>query len=304
MLGAALGALTLPVSQTSERRQRFDWPGALTFAPTIALFMYMLSRSSEGGWLVNVFLPALVLELGAIFLIIESRSAAPLVDLRLFRQRVFMAALTAGFFVYTLLFGTLFLVPFFLERVWDLNSAQTGLLLTPVPIGLAVAAPISGMIADRGGLRLLTAAGMGSALVGLALLLLLDRNYSAPTLLAALGLVGLGLGLFLPANNSAVMGSAPADRLGVVGGILNMTRGVGAALGVALTGAILTWRLSVEAGQTVTGTLGLRRVVLIVGFQETLAFLALLALLALAISLARGPGASTHRRPPGPEHLS
>jgi MFS family permease len=110
-----------------------------------------------------------------------------------------------------------------------------------------------------------------------------------PVTLGMLAVLGMGLGAFTPPNNSAIIGSAPAHRLGTASGILNMTRSVGTSLGVALTGAILGLVLSAQSGQPVSSTVDATREVLQIALHETFLFLACMAGLAAALSVTRGP---------------
>jgi len=127
---------------------------------------------------------------------------------------------------------------------------------------------------------------MASAAVALAALALLP-DVPLPTTLGFLALLGIGLGLFTPPNNAAVMGSAPPHRLGVAGGILNMARSIGTSLGVASTGAVLAVRLSARLGTPVARTLDAPPAALLPVFHETLLFLAGLAILAGLLSTVR-----------------
>ena len=295
LLGTLLGLLVLP--QTPRRpaaavAERFDWAGALLFGPAVALALLALTFGDDWGWTSRPVLAllALVAALVLLFVAVERRSSAPLVDLAVFRERVFGAGILAGLLSYAVLFGCLFLVPFYLERVLGRDPSGTGLLLSPVPLALGVLAPFSGGIADRIGSRLPTVLGMLVAAAALAALALLPTGALGAVLLV-LAALGAGLGLFTPANNSAVMGSAPPDRLGVAGGVLNMTRSLGTSLGVAATGAVLALRLAAAVGHPVATTLGVPPGALTAGFHQTLLFLAALALAAALISAARGPRA-------------
>jgi MFS family permease len=174
-----------------------------------------------------------------------------------------------------------------MERILGHDPATTGLLLSPVPVALGVLAPISGVVTDRIGSRPPTIAGMAVAAVALLLLAAVPLA-PAVVMVVALALLGIGLGLFTPPNNSAIMSSAPSHRLGVAGGILNMTRSLGTSLGVAATGVVLALRLSTHAGHAVHGTADLTPAVLLPAFRETLLFLAAIAALAAVISALRG----------------
>ncbi len=294
LLGTLLAWLVLPrtsheaIADVVHEPERFDWLGAVLLGPAVAFVLLGLSYGNSWGWTSPWFF--LTVALAGIclvtFWIAENRSASPLIDRGLLRIRSFSLGLLAGLLSYAVLFGSLFLMPFYLERILGQTAAQTGLLLTPIPIALGLLAPISGTLADRIGPVAPTVAGMASAAVALAALALLP-DVPLPATLGLLALLGIGLGLFTPPNNAAVMGSAPPHRLGVAGGILNMARSIGTSLGVASTGAVLAVRLSARLGTPVARTLDAPPAALLPVFHETLLFLAGLAILAGLLSTVR-----------------
>lgn len=298
LLGTVLGWLVLPATPRSAQREaagareRFDWAGAALLGPTVALALAALTFGGTWGWAS----PPLLVVVGlagaglAAFLAVERRAASPLVDMALFRDRTFSLGIVAGLLSYAVLFGCLFLVPFYLERVLGHTAAETGLLLAPIPIALGVLAPLAGALTDRVGPRLPTVVGMSLAAAALLLLAATPTRHLALTI-PLLALLGVGLGLFTPPNNSAIMASAPPDRLGVAGGVLNMTRSLGTSLGVAATGAVLTLLLAARVGSPVGPTHVQAPETLRPAFHETLVFLGLLAALAAVISGARGGSA-------------
>jgi EmrB/QacA subfamily drug resistance transporter len=270
-------------------KERFDWWGAVSFAAAIAAGLLALTYGNSWGWTSPRLLTALGLAigLGATFLILERRVRFPLVDLVLFRSRVFTAGIVSGLLSYAVLFGALFLMPFYLQRVFGYSPQRTGLLLTVIPVAIAILAPVSGAIADRAGSRLPTVLGMGLTTVALVALTV-EEHGAIAVVLACLALFGVGLGFFTPPNNSAIMGSAPPYRLGVAGGVLNMTRSLGTSLGVAATGAILALVLSSIQGHSVANTLDTSVPDLLAGFRDCLIFLAGLAVIAGGIAGLRG----------------
>ncbi len=299
LLGALLGWFILPQTQlvaavakargAAAGRERFDWLGAALFGPAIACSLFALTYGNSWGWTSARLLGVvgLAMLLLAFFVWIERRQAYPLVDFSLFRRRLFTAGIVAGLFSYAVLFGSLFLVPFYLERILLRPPNETGLLLSPVPLALGLLAPVAGIVTDRVGSRLPTVVGMLMAALALALLASFT-TVAVPVVLAMLALLGAGIGFFTPPNNSAIMGSAPPHRLGVAGGILNMTRSLGTSLGVAATGAILAVRLTAHAGHHVERTLDLTPAQLMPAFRETMLVLAGVAALAALISAVRG----------------
>ena len=148
----------------------------------------------------------------------------------------FSTGVAGGLASYLVLFAVLVVTPFFLERGLRVGPGRAGLELTAMPLFLGLAALFAGRLSDRSGGRALTVAGM--VVVTATLAALARQRQDRPMLLVGLALVGTGLGLFTPANNAAIMASAPKDRAGVAGGVLNMARGLGTALGLALTGLV------------------------------------------------------------------
>jgi EmrB/QacA subfamily drug resistance transporter len=300
LLGTVLGWLVLPRTargtaraQESEHPERFDWLGAMLLGPSVALLLLALTFANDWGWSSPLFLGVSLLAavtLG-VFVASERRARSPLVDLALFCSRLFTVGIVAGLLSYAVLFGSLFLLPFYLERILGRTPAEAGVLLTPIPVALGVMAPLAGTITDRFGSRLPTVIGMTLTAVAL-LALAVAPSIDLSSTLVLLGLLGVGLGLFTPPNNSAIMGTAPQNRLGVAGGILNMTRSLGTSLGVALTGALLAVLLSAQTGEHIAGTINAEPAALQVAFHQTLLFLAAVSALASALSAVRGPTAA------------
>jgi EmrB/QacA subfamily drug resistance transporter len=295
LLGVVLGWLVLPRSTDLATRtargirERFDWAGALLLGPIVGLVLVGLTFGNTWGWTsprMVLLGTATVAGLGA-FIASEFRATSPLLDLALFCERQFSTGIAAGLAAYAVLFGCLFLVPFYLERILGYSATDAGVLLTPIPVALAIFAPVAGTLADRVGARPPTVAGMALSAVALVALAASPVPSLAFTL-PILALLGIGLGLFTPPNNSSVMRAAPANRLGTAGGVLNMTRSVGTSLGVALTGAVLALLLSEEAGQQVVSTIDATPAQLYMALRGAFLFLAVLAAVAGGLSLIRG----------------
>ena len=170
---------------------------------------------------------------GIAFVIQERRVAAPMLDLNLFRKSPFSLGISSGLLSSLVLFGLLFVVPYFLERGLGEDVLTAGLELTAMPLAIAVTAPIAGRLADRLGARVPTATGM--LLTALACVAFALYHPASLAVVGELLIAGTGLGLFTPPNNAAVIGSAPRTQSGAAGGVLNITRGVGTALGLGLS---------------------------------------------------------------------
>ena len=233
------GQYLLPRSRERHPITAFDWAGVVLLAAAVVAVLAALSGFSGLG--LDAAAAAGLLgcgaALGAGFVLREGRAVSPLVEVALLRSRPLLAGLGAAFAGYLVLFALLFAVPLVLDAR-GVPAAVTGLALTALPAGFAVAAVGSSLLPGRLPATARGVAGLGSAAA--ALLAAAAVPGLPPAGLAGVLLAcGLGLGLFTPANNAAVMGAAPASRSGVLGGLLNMSRGLGTALGVAAITLIL-----------------------------------------------------------------
>ena len=162
----------------------------------------------------------------------QSPAAAPLLDLALLRVRTVSAGLVGALCGYLVLFGPLVLVPIVLTTGGE-SELVAGLVLTALPAGFALGATAADRLlptgmSDRG--RCL----LGALVCVGALAVMLAVPMTSGSLPPVLVLLGLGLGTFTPANNALIMGAIPAGSSGTGGGLVNMARGLGTALGVAL----------------------------------------------------------------------
>jgi len=280
-LGAILALLILPRDAVNRAGKRFDCVGALALGPALVALMLALKDGYRLGWLSPTILleVAIALALLFAFMVWESRCENPMVNLNLLKIWAFFVGNTTGVLSYCLLYGTLFLMPFYLE--WALHSppATTGFILAPLALAMMVTTPISGILSDRIGTRSLTSIGMAIAASGAALLAMLPRA----SMLVALILVGAGVGIFTPPNNSSVMGSVPSNHLGVAGGMLNMSRSVGMSLGIAAAGTLFGF----FSGQVHVVDQNLAYPTMVRAFDSAFAGMAAIAVLAALIGVVR-----------------
>src|SRR5438876_263361 len=173
----------------------------------------------------------------------EQRAAAPMVDLSMFNDRLFSAALASSVLAYLAIFMLNLLVPFYLIHGLGFDFFHAGILLTPVPVAMVVFAPISGWLSDKVGSRALTSGGMLLVAASFYWLSRLGLHPDYGQLVPPLLLNGIGTGLFTSPNNSAVMGAASRARMGTAAGLLATSRSLGMALGTATAAAVIALRM-------------------------------------------------------------
>src|SRR5882672_5549761 len=245
-LNVPLGALGLLASHrvlaASDARPRgpLDLRGAACVAVGLALLTMSLSFGPEWGWTSLRLLTCLAVALVALALsaLIERRVREPIIDFALLRERVFASALGSLTLAMLALFGISFMLPFYFEELRGFSVEKSGLLLTPLPLTIAVVAPLSGALAGRIGSRWLASGGLAVACLGLLLLAQLDATSTVGDIVWRLILTGIGQGLFQSPNTRALMNAAPGDAQGEASGLLTTGRVMGQSLSIAVVGAL------------------------------------------------------------------
>ncbi len=233
--------------------QRFDFAGAAVFFVALMTFMLGLSLAQSRGFGSVSVLALLGVGIAAItlFVAVERRVSQPMLDMALFQNRLLTINLLTGWMTFFAISGLFILVPFYLENVLGASPRMVGLLIAPTPLLLGLSAPISGSISDRIGPRRVLVFGL-AILVGAYLAMqLLQADSPLWMIMLVMAPAGLGMGIFQSPNNSAVMGSATAERLGVTSAMLTITRNTGQLTGIAVLGAVWALRVSHHFGATI-----------------------------------------------------
>jgi len=242
----SLSYFFIPKDAPVSTDKRFDLPGAALFLAGLTALMLGLNKGSDWGWqspAVVGLLAAAVVVL-TIFILIERRSPAPMLDLNLFKVPLFSTSTACAILNYMALFSIIFLMPFYLIQGRGLNPAEAGLLLTAQPVVMAIAAPISGSFSDRFGSRWPGVIGMSVLAAGLFFLSTIGPATPIWIVAAGMAVAGAGTGTFISPNTSALMGAAPKSRQGTASGVMATARNFGMVLGIGMAGAIFTTQLN------------------------------------------------------------
>jgi EmrB/QacA subfamily drug resistance transporter len=296
-------ARVLPAEAPGERPS-FDVRGAALSAAALFSLLLALSQGQAWGWTSPAILGlfGLFVVLGTAFVLVERAAVQPMIDLALLRIRPFAAGLASVLVAFAGLFTATFLLPFLLQQGSGLSPIETGLLLLPVPISMAIVAPFSGAAADRYGPARLASLGMAVMVVALLSLTQLPIDFALPDLIWRLVLLGVGQGLFMSPNSSLVLGSVPGRRVGTASGTLAQMRVTGQSLGIALSAAVVATRLPVHlAGLGNPPTAADHGVALAGAIHDAFVVAALVCSIGIVTSLVRGSnrGAGTEEVPAG-----
>ncbi|KLU67817.1 multidrug resistance protein Stp [Desulfosporosinus acididurans] len=235
ILGYIAALVILPLDTPLPNSETFDFLGAFLFTGGMLCLLFSLSNGQDWGWKSYLIIGGLILGLILLitFFLAEIRVSSPMIDLSLFQIRPFLVGNMTGFLSFVAMFANTMLMPFYLQHVLNYDPTQVGLIMTSFPLTLAISAPISGHISDIIGPRVLTTSGLIVFASGFLYLSSLTACSLSWQIVPGLLLIGLGCGLFQSPNNSSVMSSVPAIKLGIAGGINALLRNVGMVIGIS-----------------------------------------------------------------------
>jgi EmrB/QacA subfamily drug resistance transporter len=281
----ALSPLLLRESRAATTRRSYDPAGALTITGALVLLVYAVVEAPDAGWASaqTIGLLAGSAALLAAFALVESRHAAPLVPLRIFRSRTLVGANAVMLVFSTAAFGLPFILTLYAQQVLGYSAVKFGLSSLPLPLGAVVGSLVGQAIVLRVGFRPVATVGM--ALIGASSLLLtqisVDGSYFDDIFFALL-VIGPGIGLtFVTASIAALAGVAERES-GLASGLSNTAFQIGAAVGVAIVSTVAVTRTDDFIAESGSGNMPLA---LTEGFQSAFLACAILAGIGAALAL-------------------
>jgi EmrB/QacA subfamily drug resistance transporter len=241
-IGAIAIAITLArvVESRDPEHGGVDWPGLVTFSGGLFMLVFALVRGNDEGWgstMIVALLAGSALLL-VTFVVVELRSAKPMLDLSLFGRPAFAGASFAAFAMSAGMFSLFLYLTLYLQNMLGLSPVETGLRFLPMTVVIFLVAPTAGRLSRHVPMRALF--GVGLTLIGVGLLLMRhigpDTDWTA--LLPGFIVAGAGVGTLNPSIASTAVSVVPPARSGMASGINNTFRQVGVATGIAGMGAL------------------------------------------------------------------
>jgi EmrB/QacA subfamily drug resistance transporter len=256
LVALAIAGVVALVPETAEPTgHRLDWKGTVLIAASLIGIVDAIIEAPTRGWTNGVTVAETAAGLAALagFVWWELHTSDPLIDLRVFARRAFSASAAAVTVIFFALFGSLFVLTQYLQLVHGYSPLSAGVRALPFALAMGVMSPLSPVLAQRLGARIIVPAGM--ALMGLGLLdLSTAQVHSAyPPLAVAVAVMGAGMGLVMAPASTTIMSSVPSHQAGAGSAINDTIREVGGALGIAVIGSISAAAYSARLG-SVLGT--------------------------------------------------
>ncbi|HEY8447771.1 MAG TPA: DHA2 family efflux MFS transporter permease subunit [Thermomicrobiales bacterium] len=246
----------VPESTDPLASRQLDWGGLILSGLGIFALVYASIEGNKEGWtsplILGLFVASAVLLV--LFVLWERRVADPMMKLELFRLRNFSVGSVIAFVVAFGMLGIFFPMTLFLQQALGFSPIRAGLTMTPMSMMVMIAAPLSGRLTDRIGARWILFTG--TSLMGLGILFIISRtnlDTTWRTLLPALVVTGLGMGMTFAPMTAAAMREVPPRISGSASGILNTMRNIGQVLGIAILGSYLQNRIGVHTTDRLSG---------------------------------------------------
>lgn len=290
VMAVAAGMLVLRgLPGGSGSGEPLDKRGSLLLVAFLCSLIVTLVRSPDLGF-VSVksglgLMTAAACGLG--FFVNEKRCPYPLLDLDLMKIRMFVLPLISSAILFASLFILVFMMPFFLTYPAGLTAARTGLVMIVPFLFLLVISPISGMLADRLGSRMLCTLGMAFMVLSLFSLIFLSPEKGVAAVVWRMALAGIGTALFVSPNNTAIMGAVPLHQRGIASGAAATARTLGMVSGVALAGTIFSAFISFQ-GEGAGAYVPDMAPAFMAGFRYVMAAGSGLAAIGVAVTFSRG----------------
>lgn len=272
---------------TKSEGEKLDIKGALSFfICTVTLFWAMLTAQETGYGdlkIIGAFIISIVCFV--IFIKLELKIENPMVDLSIFKNRVFSINVFCAFVSFLGISCINIIQPFYLQDVLKLSPAKTGFVMMAYPIILVIIAPLSGYLADKIGSKILTLIGLVTMVLAFSAMSVLNERSALISIIFMLAILALGNGLFQSPNNALVMSSVDKSKLGIAGGINALIRNLGFVFGIAISTSILYNRMSSKMGYRVLSYVEGRSDVFIYGMRWVYIMAALGCFIGLLVSL-------------------
>lgn len=241
ILGLIMALVFIPESK-GRGAVSFDWWGAVTLGGALSALVLVLDKGVDWGWLSSNALISyfFVLLFGVIFYFIEVGHAEPIVDLKFFKNSVFVNTLGNNFIVFMGLMGSVFLIPIFAQTFLGYDATQTGYLFIPMAAALMIASPLGGALTGRVKTSWVIAGSTAVAAFGLYLFaFFIDVRATALDIMFPLFVMAFGLGFGMAQRTAAIAAAVPQEEIGIASSILALSRNIAGAFGIALFGTIL-----------------------------------------------------------------
>ncbi|MFA6523669.1 MAG: DHA2 family efflux MFS transporter permease subunit [Candidatus Peribacteraceae bacterium] len=242
IVGLLMAMAFIRESKSEKKPGAFDVRGALILGIALSAFVLVLDKGLDWGWFsLKSWIAYVVTVVGTVaFILAEHHHDEPIVDLKFFKNSVFVQTLLNNFIVFMGMMGSIFLIPIFAQTYMGLDATQTGYLFMPIAAFMMIASPLGGWFTGRVQSRYIIMFSTAIAAFGLFLFTGLDPRSSVFDVIFPMSVMAFGMGFGMAERTNIIASAVPAEEVGIASSILALARNIAGAFGIAVFGTILT----------------------------------------------------------------
>ncbi len=241
IVGLLMALKFVPESKVKQRIMSFDWWGAITLGISLSALVLVLDQGMSWGWLslASMVSYAVAAAFLGIFIQIEKNHTDAIVDLKFFKNPVFVNVLINNFIVFMAMMGSVFLIPLFAQTYIGYTATQTGYLFLPMALVMMIAAPLGGSLIGKVPARYIIMLSTFVAGIGFFLFTFLDPRSTAIDIIIPMSVMAFGMGFGMAQRTNILASAVPPKEIGGASSVLALARNISGAFGIAVFGTIL-----------------------------------------------------------------
>lgn len=241
IIGLFMALTFISESKAVKQTQKFDLQGAVILGISLSALVLVLDKGQDWGWfsLYSLISYLVIVVSFLIFLRIEKNHKEPIIDLKFFKNNIFVQALINNFIVFMGMMGSVFLIPIFAVTFLGYNATETGYLFIPMAAALMIAAPLGGRYTGKIQPKYVIAASTAVAALGLYIFSFLDPRSTNWDIILPLSIMAFGMGFGMAQRTNIIAATVPTHEVGIASSILALARNIAGAFGIAIFGTLL-----------------------------------------------------------------
>ncbi len=241
IIGLFMAMAFIAESKSHKKIAGFDLKGAIILGIALSALVLVLDKGQDWGWLgINSLISYFVVIVGLFtFVHIEKNQKEPIVDLKFFKNKIFVQTIINNFIIFMGMMGSLFLVPIFAQTFLGLDATQTGYLFMPMAAAMMIAAALGGKLTGQIQPKYVIAASTAVAALGLYLFTGLDARSTTLDIIIPLTIMAFGMGFGMAQRTNIIAAVVPNHEIGIASSILALARNIAGAFGIAIFGSLL-----------------------------------------------------------------
>jgi len=241
ILGIIMATIFINESTSEKKTVKFDWWGAITLGMALSSLVLVLDKGIDWGWTspIALLLYAITIMFLLIFYRIEKNHPEPIVDLKFFKNIVFVGSILNNFIVFMALMGAIFLIPVFVATFLGYNATQTGYIFLPMAFFMVIASFIGSRLTGKVKSHIVITISTVIAGIGLLSFLAIDPRSGPLDIIIPMSIMAFGLGFAMSQRTNAIASVVEPHEIGIASSVLALARNIAGAFGIALFGTIL-----------------------------------------------------------------